>query len=302
MPGLHSWPIRSALHCLFICFLSRKADNDVQQDDIIINGPLLAQVFRRQLRSWLWKGLLLFGLLLLLALCLVPRTYTSIASVAIQQSSSSGSALALLSGGGANKRYIGILKSHQIAAQVERHVHLQQLYGLPTEDDAVNRLMKSVKPDDNTTDGLLYINVTLPGQPKISLKPRYSEAQVKTAAAQVANGYALALKEYYLTSDTDQGSELLRGADKEVRKARADYDDAFARAVTFNRGLRGVDPRSAPRAEQSGPELGTAADNDRSLYVAGSGTSRDQSRSSGPSNSGCPDDSADPRSLPGSIR
>lgn len=72
----------------------------MQQDDIIIDGSLLTRVFQQQLRAWILKGLLLFGLLLLLALCLVPRTYTSNASMAIQQPSSGGGALAALTGGG----------------------------------------------------------------------------------------------------------------------------------------------------------------------------------------------------------
>ena len=43
--------------------------------------------------------------------------------------------------------------------------------------------MKSIKPDDNAADGLLYIAVTLPGQPKFSLFHSPGEAQVKAAAA-----------------------------------------------------------------------------------------------------------------------
>ena len=110
----------------------QQADLNVQQDDIIIDGSLLMRVFRQQIRSWLWKGLLLFTLLLLLALLLVPRTYTSTVSLAIQQPSGSGGALAALTGGGGTtKRYLGILKSRKAAEQVERHVHLQQLYGPP---------------------------------------------------------------------------------------------------------------------------------------------------------------------------
>lgn len=215
----------------------------------------------------------MFGLLLLLALCLVPRTYTSSVSLAIQQPSPGGGALALLSGGagGASKRFLGVLKSREAAEQVERHIHLQQLYGtgkFPTEEDAAEFLMKSVKPDDNTADGLLYITVTLPGQPKLSVRHSPREAQIKTVVAQAANDYALALKEYYRTSDTDQGAVLLRGADKEVRQARADYDDAFERAVNFSRGLRGVDPRSAPAPGQTGTDTGNAGDALGMLYTS----------------------------------
>ena len=241
----------------------------MQQDDIIIDGPLLTRVFRQQLLAWILKGLLLFGLLLLLALFLVPRTYTSEASMAIQQPSSGGGALAALTGGGgASKRYLGVLKSRRAAEQVERHVHLQQLYGLRLESDAITMLMKSVKPEDNAADGLVYITVTLPGQPKLSLKHSPTDAQMKETVAQATNMYTLVLKEYYRTSDNDQGSALLRGADKEIRQARADYNAAFERAIDFNRGLRGVDPRSAPGSGQTGPETGSSGDTLLPLYAA----------------------------------
>ncbi len=251
--------------------LTVQADPNVQQDDIIIDGSLLMRVFRRQLLAWLWKGLLLFGLLLLLALFLVPRTYTSSVSVAVQQPAGGGALAALTGGGGSTRRYLGILKSRQTAEQVERHVHLQQLYGshkFPTEEEAVQFLMKSVKPDDNAADGLLYIAVTLPGQPKLSLSHSPREADVENAAALAANDYALALKEYYATSDTDQGAVLLRGADKEVLQARADYNDALERALDFSRGLSGVDPRSAPTSGQSGADTGGAGDALGTLYTA----------------------------------
>ena len=241
----------------------------MQQDDIIIDGSLLTRVFQQQLRAWILKGLLLFGLLLLLALSLVPRTYTSNASMAIQQPSSGGGALAALTGGGgASKRYLGVLKSRRAAEQVERHVHLKQLYGLRLESDAVEMLMKSIKLEDNAVDGLLYITVTLPGHPKLSLKHSPTDAQIKETVVQTTNMYTLVLKEYYRTSDNDQGAALLRGADKEIRQSRADYNAAFERAMDFNRGLRGVDPRSAPGSGQTGPETGSSGDTLLPLYAA----------------------------------
>ncbi|MDQ2798942.1 MAG: hypothetical protein M3Y13_04785, partial [Armatimonadota bacterium] len=133
----------------------------MQQDDIIIDGSQLTRAFRRQLRIGIPLGLFLFGLLLLLALGLVPRSYTATVSIALQQPSGGTSALAALTGAGAaNKRYLGVLKSREMAETVERHVRLRDLYGarqFPTEEDAVTLLMKSVKPDDNAADGLLYV-------------------------------------------------------------------------------------------------------------------------------------------------
>lgn len=230
------------------------------QDEIILDGARLRRALRRQGLLWLWLGPLTAGLLFLLLALLVPRTYTATTSVALQQSSGA-SPLAQLAGvGGAGKRYLGVLKSRSLAAAVERHVQLRQVYGskLPTEEAAISLLMNSVKPEDNAADGLLYIAVTLPGPPKLALHPSPSVPQVEDAAAEAANDYALALKEYFATSDTDQGAALLHGADREVREARARYDDSLERSLDFTRGLSRVDPRSLPAsvAASSGQSSG----------------------------------------------
>lgn len=218
------------------------------QDEIILDGARLRRALRRQSLRWLWLGPLAAGLLFLGLGLFVPRTYTGTTSVALQQSSGM-SPLAQLTGGGASKRYLGVLKSRDLATAVERHVQLRQVYGtktLPTEEAAVSLLMNSVKPEDNPADGLLYIAVALPGPPKLALHPSPSVPQVEDAAADAANDYALALKEYFATSDTDQGAALLHGADREVREARARYQDALGRSLDFTRGLSRVDPRSLP--------------------------------------------------------
>ena len=221
----------------------------MQQDEIIIDGSRLSRSLRRQLRIWLWLGPILAAALLLLLLAVVPRSYTASTSVAIQQSSPGGALAALTGAGGSSNRYLGLLKSRDLATQVERHVKLQELYGLASEDDAVTLLTKSVKPDNNAADGLLYIDVTLAGPPGLALIHHGpSAAQVKATAAQAANAYALALKHYYITSDTDQGAVLLRGADSQVKQARAGYQDALKRTQDFTLGLNRVDPRSAPAA------------------------------------------------------
>jgi len=243
----------------------------LEQDEIIIDGALLARTFRRQLRGWLWKGPLVFGALLLLALLLVPRTYTTSVSVAMQQPTPTGGLAGLLGGGGSgNKHYIGVLKSREMALQVERRVHLQQVYGLktlPTEAAAAALLAKGIKPEDNP-DGLLYLTITLPGSPRISLTPAPRPAQVEAAAAQAADAYALALKNYFVTSDNDQGVVLLRGADAEVRRARDNYDDALAQVLEFNRSLGRVDPRSAPTSSSDTTDAATAASGLGGLYTS----------------------------------
>ena len=246
-------------------------------DEIIIDGLRLRRALRRQGRIWLWLGPLAVVAGTLGLAALVPRSYTATTSVALQESSGSGSALALLTGGagGASKRYLGILKSRALARSVENHVQLRRLYGVKqfhTEDDAVDYLTKNVKPDDSATDGLLYIAVTLPGPPKLAAHPVPSAAQIASAAADAANDYAGALKVYYATSDTDQGAALLHGADREVRQARAGYDDAVARALAFTRGLSRVDPRSAPDAGADSSGLGSASAGGSSGSASSGGT------------------------------
>ncbi len=230
-------------------FSTYNVQQEQTQDEIIIDGGRLSRSLRRSLRLWAWLGPLLAGALLLLLLVLVPRSYTATTSVAIQQSSSGGGgALAALTGGSSSsKRYLGLLKSRDLAAKVERHVHLRTLYDLPTEEKAITLLTKSIKPDDNAVDGLLYIDVTLAGPPGLGVAHHGPSAdQVKSVVAEAANDYALALKDYYATSDTDQGAALLRGANTQVKTARADYDRSLGKVIDFTRGLNGIDPRSIP--------------------------------------------------------
>lgn len=236
---------------LFSTYNVQQEQQEQTQDEIIIDGGRLSRSLRRSLRLWVWLGPLTAGALLLLLLVLVPRSYTATTSVAIQQASSGGGgALAALTGGSSsNKRYLGLLKSRDLAAKVERHVQLRTLYNLPTEEKAITLLTKSIKPDDNAVDGLVYINVTLAGPPGLSVTHHGPSAtQVKAAAVEAANDYALALKDYYATSDTDQGAALLRGATNYVKTAQADYDQSLNKVIQFTRGLNSVDPRSAPSA------------------------------------------------------
>ncbi len=237
---------------------ANNAANKLEQDEIIIDGPALARAFRRQAGGWLWKGPLLFAVLLTAALLLVPRSYTASVSVAMQQPAASGGLAGLLGGGGGggNKHYIGVLKSREMATQVEHQVKLTRIYGaktLPSEAAAAGLLAKGVKPEDNP-DGLLYISVTLPGSPRLSLTHAPRPAQVEDAAAQAANAYAAALKYYFINSDSDQGTALLHGADAQVRQATADYNQSLKRLRDFSREVARANPRSA-----GGGRSGTSA-------------------------------------------
>ena len=248
----------------------------MEQDEIIIDGSLLTRALRRQAGGWLWKGPLLFGALLLAALALVPRSYTASVSVAMQQPTSPGGLAGLLGAGGGNKHYLGVLKSRKIAAQVENRVHLQQVYGsraLPTEGAAVTRLAQGVKPEDNL-DGLLYISVTLPGPPRLGLGHSPQPKQIEDAAAQAANAYAAALKNYFITSNDDEGSALLHGADTQVRHAKADYNQALGRLRDFSRAAARQNPRSAGTSPRSSTLAGE--DSDAATAASGLATLTDQ--------------------------
>lgn len=257
------------------------AANNLEQDEIIIDGPALARAFRRQAGGWLWKGPLLFAALLTGALLLVPRSYTASVSVAMQQPTSTGGLAGLLGGGGGgNKHYIGVLKSRDMASRVERQVKLTQVYGaktLPSEAAAAGLLAKGVKPEDNP-DGLLYISVTLPGAPRLSLTPAPPPARVEAAAAQAANAYAAALKYYFINSDNDQGNALLHGADAQVRQAKADYNQALKQLRDFSRDVARADPHSAGATPRPGASAGEArgADTDAASASAALNTLNSQ--------------------------
>ena len=142
----------------------------VEQDEIIIDGPLLSRAFRRQTRLWLLLGPLAFGVLLLLALSLdFPLLHRRRLGRHAAAGRPERHSKACSAAGAAAKHYIGILKSREMALQVERRVHLQQIYGpktLPTPQAADALLMKGIKPADDP-DGLLYVSVTLPGPPRL---------------------------------------------------------------------------------------------------------------------------------------
>lgn len=248
----------------------------MEQDEIIIDGPLLARTVRRQAAGWLWKGPLLFGVFLLPALALVPRSYTASVSIAMQQPSVGGGLAGLLNGGGGgsgNKHYMGVLKSRDIALKVEHRVHLRQLYGpkeLPNDTAAAALLSKSVKPEDNP-DGLLYISVTLPGSPRINLSHAPAPDKIEAATAQAANAYAAALKYYFVNTDNSEGATLLRGADAQVRQAKSDYDDALDQLRSFGQSVARQNPRSAGASLHSG-DAGTVspgADSDSAAASVG---------------------------------
>jgi uncharacterized protein involved in exopolysaccharide biosynthesis len=220
----------------------------VTDEQILIDGDLIRGILREKGRGWLAKGIAGAAVLSVLGLCLLPQSFTASSSVAVQTSGGAGGALGFLTGGssGDSKRYIGVLKSRMAASEVEQVVHLRSLYHLKSEEDAIEMLMKSMKPDDNTTDGLLYVNVTLPGPARFQPGQTERRNQIKRAAADAANAYVAALRTYYTYSDNDRDTALIRGADSELARARQQYGESTDRLRAFVNGLKRVDPRAVP--------------------------------------------------------
>src|SRR5579871_3733710 len=130
----------------------------VQDSDLIIDGALLGEVARRRLRSWLITGPVIFAVIIGYQLLFMPQSYTSTASISVQQGGGGGvsSPLALLMGSTPTKKYIGILHSRLLAEAVAAKFHLRQFYKLPSERRAVDHLMDNIRPEDSVAEGLLF--------------------------------------------------------------------------------------------------------------------------------------------------
>lgn len=189
-----------------------------------VDFGLVRSILRRRFRTLLIVAVIVFLVFVGAGLFLLPQSYTSVVSLSVQQPTSFGGGLANLIGLGTTQtKYLGIIRSRRLASTVEDKVHLQQIYGLPTRDEAVKRIMKSVQPDDNTVDGLLYIRVTLKGPPRIAADPKGLRPKLKQAAAEIANAYAEALRNYYKEIDNDRDAVLQRTVDSEVKLALNEY-------------------------------------------------------------------------------
>ena len=193
---------------------------------------LLGEILRRRAGLWAVLGPLLAAALLLALLRWVPPTFTSTASLSMQQESggAAGGALSALSGlaGGGTKSYLGVIRSRKFAAAAAEQAGIRQLYGLPTADDATDLVQKSVTLEDRS-DGLLYLGVTLPGPPRLAPDARTREPQVRAATKQVTDAYVLSLGRYLETSNSDRGAALLRQAGKQLAGARAAYNSSVSR-------------------------------------------------------------------------
>ncbi len=241
----------------------------LEDDEIVLHTWLLRDIVRRRLVLWMLLGGVALAAFLGYGLLMLPQTFTATASLLISQPASSGSPLAALVGGGASRKHIGILKARQTAERVERAVHLQEFYHLPTKRKALELLMGGLKVDDNPGDGLVYISESLPGPARLAPDPEGRRAQVRNKTADVANAYVRALRYFYTNSDNDRDAVLLRTADHELADAKYQADLAEQRMNDFLRATNGGDPRANPAAGSGGTaELAP-------LYTALSGVEAD---------------------------
>ncbi len=212
---------------------------------------------------------LIFTVILLGLMILMPLNYFSETTISVQQpSSSSASPLALLTGQSQAKKYLGILKSRRLAEQVEGYVNLQDLYSLPTKAKAVEKLMKCLKVEESLTDGLVSIQITLPGSPRLRAHGKLKREIVAQKAADAANYFYSALKDYYINTDNERDTVLLRAAERESRKAAGAFDAAAENLKQFVRDLRKYSPRSAPSSSSTAESQSVAANELLTLYTS----------------------------------
>ncbi len=215
---------------------------------------LLRSIYRKRLPAWIILAILVVVGCLLIGLFFYPQTFGSMASISLSQPSSGSPQLALLTGGSSGKaKYLGPLKSRRFAEQVEKTAHLQELYQLPTLEDAVERLQRGVRFDDNTADGLLYITASLEAPAKLAPNSTAMRTRVRNATATVCNAYALALKTYIIYNDTDKDAQLLKAADAQMKQARANYDSSIEKWIAYVRESRS--PAMGMGSGAQSPEL-----------------------------------------------
>ncbi|MDR3709109.1 MAG: Wzz/FepE/Etk N-terminal domain-containing protein [Capsulimonadaceae bacterium] len=222
-------------------------------EEITIDTKLLREILRSKARNWLIRGTLAAAVLSVIVLATTPQQFTATTTVAVQQSQGAITSLAALAGGKTNPRYIGVIASRTAAEQVAKQIDLAHVpgYRFKKSRDLPEFLQKHVKAVDDPASGLLAITVSLPGPP--ILGPRAQRALIEKKAADAANGYYDALVRYYLDTDNDRETVLLRGADEQTKEARREYDESVHNLLLFTNALKNVDPRSTPTISKDVP-------------------------------------------------
>lgn len=241
--------------------------------ELALDRALLQKIVRK--RQWLWAAI---GPLACVGFCLfgmfrVPQSYAASVSISMLQSTGGGVSLLGFPGlGGGPKKYIGAIRSRSFAAYVERRVNVQGLYNLPSEDEAIDRIARAVKVDDNAVDGLLYVTVTLDGPPRFSRDLYGQRPRVLDTVTEAANSYAHALSNYLQDTDKERDTLLVNHAANEEHKAYANYFKAVDKLIEFahkNERLmpNGSSGTGAADAARSGGDTGASVTELASLYT-----------------------------------
>ncbi|HLJ57661.1 MAG TPA: Wzz/FepE/Etk N-terminal domain-containing protein [Chthonomonadaceae bacterium] len=241
--------------------------HDSVERDGAIDFVLLRQILRRRRVLWTALGIGLFLVSAFVALFVYPQNYSATVSISMQKADTSSSPLAALAGGGlgGGKKYVGVIKSRNFAEKVDRVAHFRQLLGLPDtpmgQEDALDKVTRDLKVEDNPTDGLLYLTVNLDGPAFLGGDPGGTRrAECKAGAAKAANEYAKVLEDYLKNTDTDKELSLLRAADLQVTKAQAAYAasiDELAAFISHTR-VRAVPVSTGAGAPAAGATTGAS--------------------------------------------
>lgn len=234
---------------------------DDSEQFITLDRALLHAILRRRARAAAIVGAAGWVLLLVLCLLLVPRSYRASASLALQQNSGAGGALAGLSvlagGGGTAKNYSGVTGSRRFAAEAARAASIRSLYDLPSEEAAISLVRKGVSLDDRK-DGLVYLNVRLPGPPRLASGAAREQERVKQAAVRVTETYVLSLQRYLATTNTNRDAALIREARNQLQAARSEYDRSVRQLSAFARGSTALVAATPALAAAPGEAPGTS--------------------------------------------
>ena len=223
---------------------------------------LIRSIYRKRRPVWIVLGIVVFIVSILIGLFVFPQSYTTTTSISLSQSDS-GSPLTLLTGSSGKPKYLGPLKSRFFADQVEKAAHLKDLYHLRDEDEAVEKLQRAVRFDDNATDGLLYITTTLDAPAKMAANSEARRKKVQNTTAIVCNAYAKALKSYIMNNDNDKDLVLLKSAETQMIQARADYNAAIEKWIDFVKDTKSPSVGLSSTPGSQSPELAAL----QSLFV-----------------------------------
>jgi hypothetical protein len=222
-----------------------------------ILGSVAWKVLRRCLARWLLYDGLLLTALVLAFLVLRPQGYSSRISFSFQQGPTASSVISLATISSSYARYIGFVKSRRFAEEVAESVGLREKYRLPNDFEATELLLEGVSVTDNAREGILVMEITLPGPPRLALNwSGPSRTEVADMAAKAGNQFGVVLQRFLEENDVERDSVLNRTASIEVKKVRLSYEQAADRFQRFLIESRVDGPGSQSAVASSSQEGG----------------------------------------------